>query len=100
MNKDKYLAEVKQRLEHLFSASKQGYDIAPAQRHRLEGFMQAGVFLGVVSNDELSGLMEALHLSIHGRSIAERKKQRPVRWQEQLIDYSEYEQPTYERRKR
>ncbi|MEH6627536.1 MAG: hypothetical protein V7739_13925 [Motiliproteus sp.] len=100
MNRDSYLAEVKKKLEQIFSASRDSYKIPPVQRHRLEGFMQAGVFLGLASNKELSDMMEDIHLRIHGKSIQERKDEKPSLWQEQSIDYSEYEQPTYERKKR
>ena len=47
MNKDEFLHEVEKRLSKMFTASKEGYKAAPVERHRLEGFMQAGGFIGV-----------------------------------------------------
>ncbi len=98
MNKDKYINEVEKRLSQLFLASKEGYKASPVERHRLEGFMRAGVFMGIVSNDEMSGLMNSCHQAIFGKSIEQRKAELSSHWQEEFIDYSQYEQPTYERK--
>ena len=57
MNRENYLNEVEKRLNRLFTASKEGYKAAPAERHRLEGFMAAGVFMGLVTNAELAKVM-------------------------------------------
>ncbi|WP_207060931.1 hypothetical protein [Motiliproteus sp. SC1-56] len=98
MNKDAFLKEVTRRLEQVFGSARDGYKVPPVQRHRLEGFMQAGVFLGLASNEELQQLMETTHVSIFGKTIKEREAQRPVAWQESALDYREYEQPTFTRR--
>ncbi len=62
--------------------------------------MQAGVFLDLASNNELQEIMENIHISIHGKTIQERREEQPSLWQEQSLDYSEYDQPTYERKSR
>ncbi|MBC8209628.1 MAG: hypothetical protein H8E21_01075 [Gammaproteobacteria bacterium] len=100
MKREQYLAEVKHRLEHIFAASRDGYRVPSSQRHRLEGFMQAGVFLGLASTQELSRLMQELHFDVYGKTIEDRKHAQPVLWQDQSIDYNEYDQPTYERNQR
>ena len=97
MNKDKYINEVDKRLSQLFLASKEGYKATPVERHRLEGFMNAGVVMGLVSNSELAALMDNIHLIVFGKTIRQRKSERPTNWAEEVIDYSGYEQPTYER---
>ena len=98
MNKDEFLSEVENRLSKMFAASKEGYKVAPIDRHRLEGFMQAGVFIGLVSNAELSELMEAVHMNVYGQTIAERRAACSTGWQNESIDYSQYDQPAYVRR--
>lgn len=98
MSRDPFISEVEVRLRRLFTASQQGYKASPAERHRLEGFMQAGVFMGLSSNKELAELMGAVHLQIFGKSISERRQESPVQWQGDTHDYSQYDQPTFVRR--
>ena len=98
MNKVKYLNEVEKRLCRIFLASKEGFKASPVERHRLEGFMRAGIFLGIASNEEMSELMDACHSDIFGKTIEQRKAELSARWQEESIDYSHYDQPAYERK--
>lgn len=87
-------------LRAMFSASKEGYKASDQERHRLEGFMHAGVFLGLVTQDELSEQMETIHQSIFGVSIAERKAKLEEQGQGQSIEYASYDVPTYIRKRR
>ena len=98
MNKGEYLSEVEKRLSNMLTVSKEGYKAAPVERHRLEGFMQAGVFIGLVSNAELSELMETVHQNVYGQTIAERRAACSTSWQNETIDYSQYDQPAYIRK--
>ncbi len=78
--------------------SKEGYKISPVERHRLEGFMNAGVFMKLVTNTELSNFMDEIHINIFGKSIQQRKTELPNSWQEDGIDYSQYESPAFGRK--
>ncbi|WP_430459706.1 hypothetical protein ACQUQU_10860 [Thalassolituus sp. LLYu03] len=98
MNRDDYLHEVSERLTRMFRASREGYKAPAPDRHRLEGFMQAGVFMGLVSQQELAAQMEAIHQQIFGKSIAERKAESAGQWEAPETDYSRYETPAFERR--
>ncbi len=98
MNKEHYLSEVEKRLNQIFTASKEGYKTPPAERHRLEGFMAAGIFMGLASNAELAKVMNEIHVRLFGKTIEQRKKELPGSWQEEGIDYSFYDQSTYERK--
>ena len=98
MNREDYLNEVEKRLNRIFTVSKEGYKTPPAERHRLEGFMAAGVFMGLVTNAELAKVMDEIHVRLFGKTIQQRKKELPGSWQEEGIDYGFYDQPTYERK--
>lgn len=98
MNREHYLSEVERRLNQIFTASKEGYKSSPAERHRLEGFMAAGVFMGLATNAELAKVMDEIHVRLFGKTIEQRKKELPGSWQEEGIDYSFYDQPTFERK--
>lgn len=95
MDRDQYLGEVESRLRRMFSASKSGYRTPAADRHRLEGFMQAGVFFGLTDNLELTELMEETHFSVFGKTIRERSEDQPLNWQSDTVDYSAYEAPPF-----
>ncbi|MCK7598933.1 hypothetical protein M0G74_16790 [Microbulbifer sp. CAU 1566] len=98
MDKPTFLNEVERRFTQLFKASKGGYAIPPAERHRLQGFMQAGVFMNLCNRSELNAIMEKTHLAIFRKTIEERKLDTPVSWIYEETDYSLYETPAYERR--
>jgi len=97
MNRETYLLEVEKRLNNMFCAAKDGYKAPAIERHRLEGFMQAGVFMGLVNNAELGKLMKDTHKSAYGMSIEEPRTKNQTTYQDDLIEYSQYDQPAYER---
>lgn len=92
-----YIHEVEKRLRRMFRASRDGHKAAPAERHRLEGFMQAGTFVGLAASDELKSLMNQVHIDVFGKTIQDRKSELSTPQVPENIDYSQYEQPTYER---
>lgn len=78
MSRDNYLNEVEKRLNRLFLVSKEAYKPSQVDKHRLEGFMNAGVIMGFASNAELSVLMDEAHIRVFGKTIQQRKKERPA----------------------
>jgi len=97
MDKERFLEEVARQLRHIFGAVREGHKPPEVLKHRCEGFMRAGVFLGVVSNAELAKCMEAIHLNVMGITIAERKAMKMSQFRDEEIDYSQYESPAYKR---
>jgi len=99
---DRFSEEVRQRLLRIFNATKQGLKVADIDKHRCEGFIQAGVVMGWVSNEQMNQLMDATHRAVFGKSIAERQADLSARslWQPHQVDYSQYETPAIERRRR
>ena len=95
MDKNDYLAEVNRRLTKLFRASKEGYKAPDIDRHRLEGFMQAGIFMGVATPVEISVLLEDAHYSVFGKTIKERKSEKSANWSDFDINYDKFDSPTF-----
>ncbi len=50
MDKKLYMAEVSAKLGRFFNTTKEGHKPPLSDKHRCEGFMQAGVFLGIATN--------------------------------------------------
>lgn len=98
--REEYLSEIEKRLHRYFSASRDGYKIPAEERHRLEGFMQGAIFMSFATSQDLAELMEKLHFSVFGKTIAERRTEITSRWPEEAVDYSQYDQPAYERKSR
>ena len=67
------------------------------QKHRLEGYIQAGKVMGVISGDEALTLMEDAHYEIFGETIKSRKtrkaslKEAVSRGDDDFIDIPAYE---------
>ncbi|MBK8454162.1 MAG: hypothetical protein WAQ53_13400 [Thiofilum sp.] len=73
MLKEKFLTELRAQLRDAFQAAKAGKPVSAADKHRCEGFMQAGEFLGLVTDDELAALINSVHVSVYGQSILEKR---------------------------
>ena len=97
MNKYGFIEEVERRLRELYLGSKNGHIASPEQRHQLEGFIQAGIFISMVRAEEMEEVIENIHQEVFGMSIEEHKHQHAISWDGNKIDYSNYDVPTYER---
>ena len=95
MDKSDYLAEISNWLTKLFKASKEGYKIPDIDRHRLEGFMQAAIFVKIATPAEMSKLLEEAHYSVFGKTIKERKSEKSASWSDFDIYYDKFDSPTY-----
>lgn len=71
--KQKFLKNLEQQLRETMSAARAGAKISDADKYRCEGFMQAGVELELVSDEEIQVLIKAVHLSVYGETIVARR---------------------------
>ncbi len=71
--KEKFIAELRQQLYDSLSAAKAGQKISAEDKYRCEGFMQAGIVMELVTDDEVSKLIDSVHISVYGQSIIERR---------------------------
>jgi len=95
MDKNEYLTEVNKRLTKLFRASREGYKIPDIDRHRLEGFMQAGIFMEIATPAEMSKLLEEAHYSVFGKAIRDRKSELSTTWTDIEVDYDKFDSPSF-----
>ncbi|MGB0845889.1 MAG: hypothetical protein ACPGSM_04150 [Thiolinea sp.] len=71
--KEKFLNALREQLHEAFTAAKSGMRVSAEDKYRCEGFMQAGVAMELVTDDEVAKLINSVHLSVYGQSIAERR---------------------------
>lgn len=62
--KQHFITETEYRLRNILEAFGRGEDVSPAERYRTEGFMQAGVYLGLATEQQLSELLVKLQQAI------------------------------------
>lgn len=99
MNKNKFILEIESRLKKIFTESRDGFKVSLSEKHRNEGFLQAGVFMSFISNEELYEKMNTIHIDVFGVSIEEKRKADELKWKEGAIDYSTYDIPVFIRDK-
>jgi hypothetical protein len=66
---------------------------------KIEGFMFAGVVLGLADNDEFKQLMERVHQTVFEMSVEERRISRALEKSDQDI-WSIYDEPAWQRSKK
>lgn len=71
--KKKFLNNLKTQLIETMSAARAGAKISDEDKFRCEGFMQAGVELEIVSDEEIQELIKAVHVSVYGETIIARR---------------------------
>ena len=97
MDKEKFFGEVRNQYHLICVNIKNSNGLSELERGRFEGFMRAGLLLGVTNKRDLEQLLEDVHYKVFGQSIAERKKNRGPGFPDDEIDYGQFERPAIER---
>ena len=97
MSTEVYLTEIRDQLRIYFLGIKNGQDPALPTKYQLEGFMRAGVILGITSNADLQKMMEEIHQQVFNESIEGRKLRKSGRYSELNVNYAQYESPAISR---
>ena len=95
--KFKYIAGIKELLQ-LFYGTK---DLNSAYRKKLEskidGFIAAGILIGLISKPELQKIIDAEHMSAFGMTRNERREKLKFQSKGVAIDWDIYDIPTIHR---
>ena len=67
--KIKYLNATKELLQQLYSIEDNNSDSYERTRNKLDGFMQAGIVIGIASKKELQDVIDKEHMDIFGNTI-------------------------------
>jgi hypothetical protein len=89
-----YQEELESRIARMCRLSAEGYKSTPMERHRLEGFIQAGVFLGLTSNSDVQTLLDKVYLAVCGKPLKEAGAH-VIEWEANSNSYKHYEAPAY-----
>lgn len=66
---DRFFESIEERLTDIFRRYREGGEVPTGERLRLEGFMEAGIFLGIAGRDELLERMDIIYRDILGESL-------------------------------
>lgn len=75
MDKQDFLTSCYQQLLVIFEKAK-SHQKDDKQKHRTEGYIQAGKVMGLISNDEVKNIMDKAHFDVFGESIESRKSKK------------------------
>jgi hypothetical protein len=75
MNKEEYLNYCYEQLISIFNLAK-NHKKDDKQKFRIEGFIQAGKVLGLISHEDAVEIMEKAHFNVFGESISSRKNRK------------------------
>jgi hypothetical protein len=97
MDKAKFTQEChRQLLEHFTLVKIQKVD--EAMKHRIQGFINAGEFLNLVTRDEAIGIIDAAHHEIFGITKEQRKaRKEKIKNSIKGDDFSVFDAPAIER---
>ena len=92
-----FLKEAEKRLRRMYRGISAGAEGSETERATLSGFIQAGIFLKLVTTEEANAIVERIHLDVFGKTVEERKREKGLRWVDGQPDYSRYDTPTHMR---
>ena len=97
MDKAKFTQEChRQLLEHFALVKIQKVD--EAMKHRIQGFINAGEFLNLVTRDEALGIIDAAHHEIFGITKEQRKaRKEEIQNSIKDDDFSVFDEPAIDR---
>ena len=96
--KIKYLNATKELLRQLYSIEDNNSDSYERTKNKLDGFIQAGIVIGITDKKELQDIFDKEHMDAFGISIKQRRAELKLEKKESEIDWDIYDTPTIHRR--
>lgn len=100
MEKKRFLDEIEAKLYRQLSAARRGVVFTQEQRANLAGFVDAGHFLDLINNKDVSELYSRVYSQVYGMSEARHRGIGPVSIDELELNLAELEYPAYLRAKK
>ena len=68
-----------------------------ALKHKISGYIEAGLILNILSKDELQDLIDQEHLAAFGMTRKQRRIEKKLGKKEKVKDWSAFDRPAIER---
>ena len=94
--RSKYIESARERLQKLYSVGEKTAKRAK-YRDQLEGYLKAGLLLGVIEEDDIHNIVNEEHHRVYGTSPHERELQSKLPTHEHKAKWDQYDHPPYQR---
>jgi hypothetical protein len=94
---DLFLESVKQQLRDFYQDLRHTSKANEINKARIEGYMLAGVQIGLTNNEELKDIMINVHYEVFGKSIEQRRIEYALEYRSEE-HWEIYDSPSYERK--
>ena len=94
--RSKYIESARERLQKLYSVGEKTPKRAK-YRDQLEGYLKAGLLLGVIEEDDIHNIVNEEHHRVYGTSPQERELQSKLPMREHKAKWDQYDRPHYQR---
>ena len=96
--KTEYITEITTKLEKYYSLSESASTQKKSLGDEIEGFLDAGILLKVITKDEFLEIADNLHFSIHGKSLEQQSLDIKTGFNSNEKKWNKYDEPTYIRK--
>ena len=96
--KTEYITEIAAKLEKYYSLSESMSTKKQSLSDEIEGFLNAGILLKVITKDEFLEIADSMHFSIHGKSLEQQNLDIKTGFSSIESKWKKYNEPTYIRK--
>ena len=97
--KIEYFEALRDFLSALYAVKDEQSNEYQAHKHRLDGFIHAGLHIKLVTKEELQAVVESEHVVAFGMTRKERMLDKSITKRASVTDWSEYDKPATQRAK-
>ena len=96
--KIQYLKQIKEYLSEIYDTKDVKSKLYVRLKNRLDGFIEAGLLVGLVSRDELQEIIDAEHMTAFGMTRKQRRAESKLTTEETAVDWGVYDTPAIDRK--
>jgi hypothetical protein len=96
--KIRYLEQAKEHLVKLYGIENVKSQVYHQLKSRLDGFIEAGLVVGIVDNRELQNLIDAAHINAFGMTRKQRQAESKLDMRDTKVNWGIYDTPTIHRK--
>ena len=93
-----FIKRLRQKLNEFYNLDDTASVKRSALGDEIDGYLEAGILLNVITEEEFLTIADEEHLSVYGISLKQRKLNLSCNLTQQERDWEKYNQPTYIRK--
>ena len=96
--KIRYLKKISEHLAKFYGIENDKSKAYYQLKNRLDGFIEAGLLIGIVDNSELQDLIDAEHMNAFGMTRKQRRAESKLGTKDTKVDWGIYDAPAINRK--